>query len=70
MKLESKLFAGLVAICTTAILGVQSLSCVKTKKLITSLKKEDSLTSPISYWGGVVHTGKANENTSQSLKKK
>lgn len=70
MKLESKLFAGLVAICTTVILGMQGLSYVKTKKLITSLKNEDSHTSPISYWGGVVPTGKANESTNQSPKKK
>lgn len=70
MKLENKLFAGLVAICTTVILGAQSLSYVKTKKLITSLKNEDSHTSPISYWGGVAHTGKANESIKLSQKKK
>lgn len=65
MNLENKLFAGLVVICTTAILGMQALLCVRTKRLITSLKNEDTPISPISYWGGVVPTGKAKENTSQ-----
>jgi len=65
MSIKNKLFAGLVGICTTAILGTQGLLYVKTKKLITSLKKEDTHTSPILYWKKVAHTGKVKENTSQ-----